>query len=213
MGTPEKVQVVTQEDLAKSLAELEGKPAAAAAAVAKPEIRVVDDTKKTVTVVREGASEHLKKAIEISDVLAEFVGLIGSHSDEVIETFGKSLNDAAERDYALVRVIEGLKKSLDANTETLNALMNKPGRPAAAALDGGAKILPLNKSLDATDPNAKTDPAVLRKSIIVGLEKLAKSYPAGSPDSQAWIKKTLQFESAGKLSNEDMASALSASRK
>lgn len=212
---PEKVQVVTQEDLAKSLQALEGKQPEAAAAP-KTEVKVAAEPSKTVTVVREKGSEHLKKAIEVSDILAEFVGLLGSHNDEALETLAKSLNDAAERDYGVVRVLEGLKKSIDENTATLKELMKKPDLPAAARLagDGSAKILPLNKTLDGGDPNAgKNDPVAMRKSIIVGLEKLAKAHPAGSPESQAWIKKTLQFESAGKLSNEDMASALAASKK
>jgi hypothetical protein len=130
------------------------------------------------------------------------VELIGGHVDTAIETLSKSVQSAAERDLSIVRVLSDLKKSIDENTEAVKAFGAQPGRPASLKLVETGGEQPIQKSAG----GAKTaDPTKLRKEILTGLEKLAKSAPLGSQDALRYVTATAKFEAAGEIDDATLA--------
>lgn len=205
--------LVKEEDLLKSLNELEAKqPEADEKKDETVETTVLEKTAKDV--VEETASEDLKKAIDASSVLREFTGLMGSHVDKSLEQLQKSIQGSAERDLAVIRVLEGLKKSIDDNTAAIKAFGQEPGKPAADAGVTVTKDEVLEKTAkdDKTVDGKKPDPAATRKQVLVGLESLAKTAAdAGDMQTAQQIgHATAKFESAGEITDELLAKAINA---
>lgn len=188
--------VVTEEELLKSIKDLEAKPEPKPEVVQEPEVKTTGITKSAASVVKEGASESLKKSLDVSAALTEIVGLLGSHVDTSLEALAKSVQSGAERDLAIVRVLGDLKKSVDKLAEQVKSYGDTPATPASLKKPA-TEVEVLQKS--ASQKSADADPSKVRREISNGLERLAKSVKVGSPESDRYIKAAIQFESTGKI--------------
>lgn len=200
---------VTEEALLKSLTDLETK-AAVVNQEAAPVVKVESLQKSAVDTVTELASPALKGALDVSAVLEESVALMGVHVDRSLTAMHKSVQAGAERDMAIVRVLQDLKKSIDANTEATHKLLAQPAAPAGSRPVTVTPDQVLTKS--ASSEGSKTiekNPAVIRQEVLNGLERLVKSTAGRSPGESARLSSALiKFESTGQISDADMSAAL-----
>lgn len=207
----ENTGVVTENDLTKALSILEGVKPPAETKV-DPVVKTAVLEKSAADTVREGASKPLQKAMDVSDVLDEVVALLGTHVDRSLSALAKSVQEGAQRDLGVIRVLEGLKKSIDDNTAAVKALMDQPAASASAhpiTVDGKQV---LQKSSDGKQHEApvQRDPNQIRKAVGDGLTKLIKAAD-GNPSEMARLTKALvKFESAGQISDADVQAALKA---
>lgn len=202
--TPE-TPVVTEEQLLKSLKELEGKKDEPAAP-APPAVKAVLLQKSAATVDDKGTKE-LRKALDVSEVLQDFASVIGLHVDTVVETLEKSVNGAAERDLVLVAVLQKMNKSLTDLTEKVEAFGKTPGAAPKTITVDKAEVLEKGAGSGKVEEGKhKVD----RKLVLAGLEKLAKSCERGTAEESRWVRAAVKFESANVISDIDLASAVKA---
>lgn len=203
-------KMVTEEDLLKSIKELEAKTEAAPAPkAAEPEIAKVKLAKSTAEALREGASPSTKRALDVSDVLMDFVGLMGKHNDDALTTLQKSINAGAERDLAIVKVLGDLRKSIDANTAAIEKWGNVPPRPRSVP---AAEVLHKSAGDNTLDDKVvKLDPRTAKRQITQGLELLAKSLDPSNPRDQQKISDitnaAIKFEATGQIEERHIAAA------
>lgn len=208
----EQVNVISEEDLVKSLTALEDK-AAAANVTTEPLVKALEDHTSVMDGISSAASENLAKAIEVSDVLSEFASLMSGQVDNSLEVMTKSINAAAERDYKMIGVLASLKKSIDENTSTLQKLMDQPAAPASSRPVTVASGEVLAKSIGAAPgtqgQKQEMKPGEMRKSVLVGLETLMKN--ADNASEKARLGGVIvKFESTNQISDTDLNQALSA---
>lgn len=204
-------QVITEEDLTKSLAELEGKKIE----IVNPDpvVRVEPLAKTALDTLGEMGSENLQKALDVSEILDEVVSLMGVHVDRSLEAMQKSLQASAERDGASIRVLERLSKAIEDNTAAMNKVLDKPGSPAATrpiTTDTG-QILSKATGIDEGSRGDKTpDVKALRKRITDGLDILTKAVKPSSSEASRLANALVKFESTGSISDSDVQAALRA---
>lgn len=207
-GKEKTAETVTEEELLKSVEALEAKTEK------KPEEE--DPEKKVETqilektvseVVEEKASEELKKALEISETLAEFAGLIGAHVDESLEALQKSVAAAGDRDLAFLKVLTALKKSMDGMREEIAKFGEQPGTAKSVLTDEKTdKTEILQKTVD--DGEKAKDPVRAKKQIQMGLDTLAKS--AEEAERPHFLNAAVKFESTGHVEDIDALRAMQA---
>lgn len=210
MTVADKQAVVSEEDLLKSLTDLETK--AKPAAESGGELVQVGSLKKSASdTLGELASENLRKAIDVSEVLDEAIALMGVHVDRSLESLQKSIQAGAERDHAIVRVLGDLKKSIDANTEAMAALLDTPAAPAAMrpVTTPAGQVLMKSTTSPAPQAQATKDPKQIRDGVLAGLERLVKS-TTNSGEASRLSSALIKFETTGTISDADMAAALKA---
>lgn len=205
--TERVLPVITEDELRKSIEDLETKPLEAATPPAQPIIEVTK-LEKTVADKLKEAPEPLRKALDVSQTLSDFASVIGLHVDASLGVMQKSLQASADRDLAFLRVVSDLKKSVDSLKEEVAKQGALPGTPAAAAPVTVGSDGILKKAVGGSDKTV--DPTVLRKSILTGLERMAKTADAGSVDQSRAISAVAKFESTGQISDEMLKQALSA---
>jgi hypothetical protein len=198
-------ETVTEEQLLKSLKALEGKPNEPAAATTQTVV-VEPLGKSTSQAVLDGASEELKKALDVSGPLKEIVTILGLHNDTTLQSLQKSLQAAAERDMSVIKVLENLTKSLDANTAAVKEFGKLPVATPSSRASEVSPTSVLNKSLPA-GKEGDPDPTQVRKNVLTGLELLVKSCTQGTAEASKWIRAVSTFESTGKISNEHLLAA------
>jgi len=207
MSQPENT-VVTEEALLKSLTDLEAK-AVVPAPAADPAVAVETLQKSASDTLSDMASPSLRKAMDVSEVLEESIALMGVHVDRSLEALQKSIQGSAERDFAIVRVLSDLRKSIDANSEAIEKLLNQPSAPASTrpvTVDNGQV---LTKSVHSTT-EAPTKAKDIRQGVLNGLERLVKSATANGSEGARLSSALIKFESTGVISDADMAAALKA---
>lgn len=194
-------EVVTEEELRKSLAALETPPAE----IVPPVTPVVQTAMVAKVSDRVAAGpEELRKALEVSTVLNDFAGVVGLHVDESLGVLQKAIHEGAQRDLAVVRVLESMQKAITGLADKVEKLGAQPGAPASAA---AAAPTVLKKNADGAP-----DPTQTRKMVLVGLEKMAKAAPMGSPEQMSVIQATAQLESTGTIGEEMLRKALAAAK-
>lgn len=207
-STPEQKALegnVTEQDLLKSIESLQTKK------VDEPEDKKAEPTidvkvleKSVADTVNEKATDSLKKAVEVSDKLAEFASLIGIHVDASLGALEKSVQEGAKRDLAIVQVLVDLTKSVKDLGAKLEQLGQAPGNPKTVTATP-SQILEKTAGGD----KAPLKPEVVRSKISGGLVELVKS--AATPeDRQRWATVAARFESAGAISDVDMTKAIAA---
>lgn len=194
--------VVTEEELRKSLAALEG----VAPVVTPPAVPVVETpgVAKAADKIKAG-SEELRKALEVSPILKEVTTLLGAHVDTSLETLQKAVHESAQRDLAVIRVLEVLKKAIDGLVEKVATIGAQPGAPVTPPFVASSSVL--KKGTDGA-----VDPVAAKATVLRGLEKLAKSAVMGSVDQSAAIQATAMFESTGQIKDEMLQKALAATK-
>jgi hypothetical protein len=201
--------MVTEEDLLKSIKDLETKPPVAPPATTAPTVQIID-LKKSMDVVKSGATEPLRKGLEVSEMLSEVVTLLGAHIDSSLEVLAKSIQGGAERDLSFIRVITDLKKSIDDNTAAVEKLGQ--GTVAAPKTVTATTADVLNKSLtpsniltaDQMSPDQKL---AVRRQIGTALEDLAKSFPPNDQQGARFMQAAIKYESTGQISDADLRAA------
>jgi len=201
-------ETISEEDLRKSLEALETPKEEGKEEPKDPNVETAT-VKTAADVVKEEGSEELKKALEISDVLTEFAGLIGAHVDQSIEVLQKSVHEAALRDLSVVKVLESLRKSLDENTEAIKAYGEQPGKPATTTKPSTGETEVLQKG--AEDGDKQIDPEKLKQQVTIGLEHLVKSAKE-APERQAFTNAAIAFESTGQINDAVLQKAIGAYR-
>lgn len=199
-------QIVTEEDLQKALKVLVGAPEDPKDD--KPKVITLDILQKALAdTVKDQGSPELKKAMESSTFLNEFVTLVGHHIDSSLKAFEKSLQASAERDQAFTAVLTKFNKSLDDNTAAISKFGEQPAPKTADAKDVLEKGTVDGK---VTTLKVDKDPKVARRQISLGLEKLAKGFDPKTQEFADWMKKATIFEAAGTIGQADMHAALRA---
>lgn len=192
------VENVTEEDLRKSLAQLEGKKEEEK----KPAEPVVVTTKLEKTAsqtVADTASSDLKKALEVSDVLREVTNLQGLHVDNALEALQKSIQDGAERDFAVIRVLQSMQKSI----QDLGAKIEEYGKLPAPKTVGPVtttkeQVLQKNAGTGQAGDEKK---GPTKGQVLVVLEKMAKSAPSEGEASK-YTNALVKFDSTGQISDQ-----------
>jgi len=216
-----EVEVVTAEDLLKSIKDLEADPDGGEKA---PESKTKQvELKKTAETINDKASAGLRKALDVSSALEEITSLIGLHNDGALEELRKAVNGSAERDLAFTRVLKDLKKSVDDLREKVEAYGKTPGGKPAGSFNGQPKKEPtkddiLNKgaasgAAGATDETDEQRARRTRRQVLSGLESLVKSAEAGSSERQEFINAAVKFEVSGEIKDETLHKALGAYKK
>jgi hypothetical protein len=207
--------VVTEEDLLKSLRKLEGVADEPAAGTKVVKIVRAEQLMKSLSDrLEEEGSEVLKKSLDVSTPLAEFADLVGIHVDTSLTALQKSLEAAANRDMSVIAVIEKLAKSIETLTAKVEEYGAQPnGKPRSTGGDS-TKTEPLEKGLKGGDGTPKPeDASKVKRQVLEGLEILAKSHAAGTPESQRWTTAAIKFETANAISDSDLNRALAAVRR
>ena len=208
---------VTEEQLLKSLQKLEGKAEDETEEEEKEaSITAAKLTKSTGDTVQELASEDLQKALEISETLGEFAGLVGLHVDGALEALEKSLQGAAERDLAIAGVLEKMATTIEELTKKVEEYGAQPTQ--AKSKTSATKTDVLNKSADdGKKPTEEMSQEELVKSaqsrkrqIMAGLETLAKTAQEKEDETtaQEFTKALIKFESTGEISDYHAARAI-----
>lgn len=190
--------VVTEEDLLKSIKALETKVDEPEPDVVEPKVEVETLGKTAAETIKEGASDKLKKALDVSEALTEITGLLGSHVEAGIEALAKSVQGSAERDLAFTRVLLDMKKSIDDLGEKITSFGEAPSTPVSKQAPAATETELLVKTSGVSGGNKKDlDPRVFRKQISGGLEQLAKKADKGSPEATKYINAAVKYESTG----------------
>lgn len=189
----EKVQVITEEELLKSLKDLEEK-ATEAVQEEQTATLAASTLAKSMDSIRENASASTRRALDVSDVLTDIVGLMAQHNDTALSSMQKSVNAAAERDLAVVRVLGDLKKSVD----DLKGEVKKYGEaPNIPRMPRREEVL--NKSIGQKTEEA--DPRLAKRQIAQGLELLTKSVKPDDPKCSEYAGAAIKFETTGQISD------------
>lgn len=201
----EELQLLTEEDLLKSLKETAGKTEPTQPP--KKSVQLLKLSKSFTDTLKEKASPQMTQALEMSGFLREFADHIGEHVDQSLQEMAKSLNGSTERDLATVEALVELKKSIDANTEAVKRLGETPMTPAGQQPITVDKNQLLQKSLG---QDGQVDSNKVRANVRAGLEALAKSLPPGNNQQQRWSRALITFESTGQINPQDLAAAQAA---
>jgi ABC-type transporter Mla subunit MlaD len=200
---PSGGSTVTEEDLLKSLADLESKEPEKKPA-ADPKVETATLEKSARDKIDEEASEELKKALDVSSALSEITSLLGAHVDDSLEALQKSVHASAERDMKIIAVLEKFQKSLDGFAEKLANFGGQPAKaPTAQAATGDAgNVETLRKSIPDADKAAAAG-KLSRQAVLGVMEELAKS-ASNEGDKGRWVHAAIKFESTGQISNDDL---------
>jgi len=206
-----QVVVVTQDELLKSLKNAAGiTDAPAPNAEIVPVAAQVPAVVPAAEVLKTKGSEGLRKALEVSETLSEFAELMTDHIDATLTELRKSVQQGSDRDLLIVKAIEGMKKSLDANTAELVKYGNGVVATDAARLSGG-KVTVLRKNANGEPAEEiQVDPSQLRKHVQKGIEKLMKGMEPGSPELANLTRNTSLYEAGGKVPEAFIKEALKA---
>lgn len=205
---------LTEADLAKSLAILEGKKEEEKVAE-EPQAPTVTATtleKNTAQAITESGSTGLKRSLEVSQVLSEFSEVVGGHVDASLSALQKSVQAGAERDLAFLNIITELKKSVDTLATKMEEYGNTPARTPKAANVSKSEVLQKSTETDSTD-ETELDPAKIRKQVGAGLVELMKSMEPGSSEASALQHKALMFEGNGQIDDQTLHKAMTAYNK
>lgn len=205
---------LTEADLAKSLATLEGKKEEEKV-VEEPQAPTVTATtleKNTAQAIKDNGSGGLKRSLEVSQVLSEFSTVIGDHVDTSLGALQKSVQASAERDLALINVITNLQKSVEILSEKMEEYGNTPARTPKAANVSKSEVLQKSTETDSTDTR-ELDPVKTRQQVGAGLVELMKSMEPGSAEASALQHKALMFEGNGQIDDQTLHKAMTAYNK
>lgn len=197
----QKVKVISEEDLLKSIQELESDAEKTPTKPQPPTVEKVELKKSTADSLREQATGATKRALDVSDVLTDLVGLMGKHNDDALTTLQKSINAGAERDLAIVKVLVDLKKSVEVLTDRIETYGQEPRRPRSRL----SKDDVLEKSTDGGP--VKLDPRTAKRQITQGLEILAKSLAPTDPKYMDVQQAAIRFEATGVIDDRYIAAA------
>jgi len=193
---------VTEEDLLKSLSELEGKkPEEEKKTPEELKVETAALEKSAADKIKDEASEDLKKALDVSSALSEITSLLGAHMDDGLEQLQKSVASAAERDVKIIAVLELFKKSLEEMKETIAAFGGQPAKKPEAKVTTDAKDV-LEKKAEGGDLDGEKA-KISRPEVLQTMERLVKSCEE-EDDKRRWINAAVTFESTGQISNKDL---------
>jgi len=197
---------VTEDDLLKSLTDLEGKkPDEDKKPEADPKVETAALEKNAADAIKDGASDDLKKSLDVSSALSEITSLLGAHVDDSLEALQKSVDATAQRDLKFVAILEGFQKSIGELAEKIAEFGGQPAKKPSAKVDDG-KVEVLKKSIEGDGSGDGDDKAgnITRIQVLGTMERLAKSADIGSDDNQRWTNAAVKFESTGQISNKDL---------
>jgi len=194
---------ITEEALQKSLNAIAGIKEEAAAVVEPKVVTAV--LQKTASQSVDGkASQQLKKALEVSQVLNEAVNLMGMHVDESLNVLQKSLDATAQRDKVFVEVLTSMKKSLDSMQVKIEEYGKTPaGTPktvVTSATETQTEVLQKNlqgaqtQAAEKKGLDVKSDKG--KRTVLMALETLTKSAKTDM-DRDSFIRAAVKFETTG----------------
>lgn len=192
---------VTEEDLLKSLSDLEGKKPEEKEPEAQAPVETASLEKSAADKVKEEGSDELKKALDVSSALSEITSLLGAHMDDGLESLQKSVAAGAERDVKIIAVLEKFQKSIDELSEKIAEFGGQPAKKPESKTETTPKTEILEKSTETGD--AGEVPSFNRKAVLGTMERLAKS-TENQDDRQRWVNAAVMFESTGQISNQDL---------
>jgi len=211
---------ITVEDLTKALEKLakEGKTEVPAAT----QVTTAPLKKTAEEVLKEQATQPLRKALDASSALQEFATIMGLHVDESLQSMQKSIDQAAERDLyvtqTLAKCVEVLADVVARVDEAIEnpALAEEVKDLAKKIEEFGDKPVQKPKSqqaqvLQKTVEEPAEKPALDRKGIVSALETLAKSTTNPSEATEL-LGAIATFESTGKINDQMLFKAMQASK-
>jgi len=205
---PEGDGKVTEDDLLKSLSDLEGKKPDEKKPEGDKKVEAALLEKSTAETIKDGASEALKKALDVSAALSEITSLIGAHVDDSLETLQKSIQASADRDQKFIAILENFQKSITELGEKIAEFGGTPAKKPSAKNDAG-KTEVLQKSVEGGEGEGgegagagKSD--FTRVQVLGTMERLSKSAKMGSVEQNRWQSAAIKFESTGQINNKDL---------
>lgn len=171
---------------------------------AEPAVKSVE-ARPLADSVEEHGSQALRKSLDVSGVLREFVDVFGAHVDAVLGEFAKSLTNQNGYALALVGAIEGLQKRVTELAAKVEEYGGTPGTPPSAKAPGTQKSEALEKSAGTQPEDAK--PELGKRHVLVGLESLVKN-ATNDEDRARFSDALVKFDSTGDISNPNLARAV-----
>lgn len=199
---------ITEEELKKSIEELAPVKEDEKKEEVVKEVVVTPIMKKAEETLKEKASIPLQKSLEVSNVLAEFAGVMGLHVDACIETINKSLDQAGQRDLAFLKVMQKFGEKLDELGAKVDKFGEKPLPAQTKIVSKDGEVLEKSAAEKPKSP-AKT-PADARKLILKTLEKKALEQKPNSSEFGKYQRATTKFESTGVIDDEMLAEVVEA---
>jgi len=196
---------VTEDELLKSLTDLEGKKPDEKKTPEELKVETAALEKSAADKIKEGASEELKKSLDVSSALSEITSLLGAHVDDSLEALQKSVEASAQRDLKFVAILEGFQKSISELAEKIAEFGGTPAKKPAAVTDTG-KVEVLKKSIEGEGSEGTDEEKgqITRLQVLGTMERLAKSADIGSEENGRWTSAAVKFESTGQISNKDL---------
>lgn len=199
-----EVQVLTESDLLKSIQALDPTTKVAPEPEPTPQVKTAALNKSLNETIKTNGSDNLRRVLDVSSALRDFSDVVGQHIGELIEPMNKSIQAGAERDLAIIKVLQSLQKSIDDNTKAIKAFGKTP-------LDGKTPGVTTTKAdllqKSVSSQPVEIDPARAKRLVSAGLERLVKSLPPGDSRAQEYINAAVQFEATGQISDAMMVAA------
>lgn len=183
---------VTEEDLKKSLAQLEGKTEEKPAAT-EPVVVTSKMEKTAAKALEETASAGLKQVLEVSDVLREVTNLQGLHVDNTLEVLQKSIQEGAERDLAVIRILQNMQKSIQDLAGKVEEFGKTPVGKVVAPVQTVQEQILLKSAADKK--------SLTKGQVLSALEGMAKS-ASNAGDEAKYTNALIKFDSTGQISDQ-----------
>lgn len=196
----EEAPTVTEVELEKALALLEGKAIKDNEVPVEPTVKIPALERTAQEAVMSLASNSLKKALDVSSALDEVVALLGAHVDRSLATLQKSIQSAANRDLSIVQALKKMQESIDENSKQVAKMLGQPSASKSKLAVSSGDVL--EKSYEAHTPK-QLSPRDLRKSVTEGFERAIRAAGANTGEGLRLVASLVKFESTGSISDED----------
>jgi len=191
-----KTDVITEDALQKTLAKLENKEDKPEDKKQDPIVKTPEIDKTLTDKVKNDAPETLKKAMDVSKVLKEFVEITALHVDATLEMLQKSIQAGAERDNSVIKILEKNAERIEKLEERVEKFGNTPANDP--------KTVTADKVLTKDGGEAKPEKKFGRQETLAQLMKMAMDAKPESQEARRWSLAVTRYETSGTIKDEDL---------
>jgi len=192
----ETKDVITEDALQKTLAKLENKEDKPEDTKQDPIVKTPEIDKTLTDKVKNDAPEALKKAMDVSKVLKEFVELTSLHVDATLSMLQKSIQAGAERDNSMIKILEKNAERMEKMEEKVEKFGNTPANDP--------KTVTGDKVLTKDGDEKKSDKKFSRQETLAQLMKMAMDAKPETPEQKRWALAVTRYETSGTIKDEDL---------
>lgn len=194
-----KAEVITEESLQKTLESLENKE--------NKEEKKPDPVVKTPTVektltdkVKNEAPENLKKAMDVSKALKEYVEITALHVDSALELLQKSIQAGAERDNSVIKILEKNAERMQKMEEKLENYGDKPASTPKSQVSTEKTEVIKKDGDDKKDEKKQFG----KRETLACITKMAMDAKQDTPEQKRWAQAVSRYETSGTIKDEDL---------